>query len=67
MRFIDHNDPAQLATLALTRDEALQVVQDLVRQLADAPGAGSSAIMCRSESDPRWARRLCFMLDDAKK
>jgi len=66
MRFIDFNDTNHMATLALSREEALQVVHDLINQLADAPGSGSTAIMCRSESDPRWARRLTFMLDEKK-
>ena len=39
MRFIKYTDGR--ACLALTRQEALQIVHDLVNQLSDAPGAAS--------------------------
>lgn len=65
MRFIDLQDREQVAVLALTREEALQVVHDLINQLADAPGAGSKAHICQSENNS-WDRRLTFMLDSKR-
>jgi hypothetical protein len=65
MRFIDLQDHEKVAILAFTREEALQVVHDLINQLADAPGAGSKAHIVKSE-DPQgqiWVRRLTFMLE----
>jgi hypothetical protein len=63
MRFQEaSSSEAPLAMLVLSREEAVQVVKDLIDQLADTPGAGSKAHICRSETDPRWARRLVIVL-----
>jgi hypothetical protein len=64
MRFVDFKDQQAMACLAMTREEAIQVVQDLVNQLAGAPGAGSKAHIVRSETNPEWDCRLTFMLDN---
>lgn len=65
MRFLDLQDHEKVAILAFSREEALQVVHDLINQLANAPDAGSKAYIVRSE-DPQgqiWVRRLTFMLE----
>jgi len=65
VRLINLKDPEQIAILTFSREEALQVVQDLINQLADAPGAGSKAQIVKSEDAQGqiWVRRLTFMLE----
>lgn len=64
MRFLKIDDNG-FSALALSRAEALQIVHDLINQLADAPGAGSKEYSI-AESNCLSYRRIAFMLDTAK-
>lgn len=59
MRIIDAPTPEQ-RLLLMTRAEALQVAQDLIKQLAGASDAGTQEYVVRGQ-DQNY--RLGFMLD----
>jgi hypothetical protein len=65
MKYQDLETQDCLATLILSKEEAVQLVSDLVAQLADAPNAGSHSFPCYSSS-AGWQRRVAFMVRNSK-
>ena len=64
MLVINLNDQERVSVLTLSREEALQVVHDLINQLAAAPNAGSKYHILRFEKEPERDGRLAFMVKE---
>lgn len=67
MRIID-SDPADremLGVIVLNKNEAIQMIHDLVNLVSDAPGAGSSNyVLYRAKSMPTNMSRVTLSVSD---
>lgn len=68
MRIIDSdptNDRQLMGVIVLTKNEAIQMIHDLVNMVSDAPGAGSSNFaIYREKSMPMRMSRVAVAVKD---